>query len=282
VKHIELHLHPFLGNNVLPDVVEAMNKNNLDVVAMGALDHSIFSFVLEETKKNYSNLIIDDAGIKLSDGKFFLNAREYNTAENLHVLTVGYSMNDAAPNTSIKKIIDSALENNALVLLDHPFVDNGKTRTAGHISDSLTYEVENLCKEYSGQISLEWNGYCIPWMREGLKHILNFSGVKTDYHDVNKKAEELSKKLKSQGYNVPVLADTDLHARSKKHLDYMGTSKIITDLDSETPKQLISDFKKNVFEGKYENVKKYVSSAHLLETFCVPVLFPKYFEKPRA
>ena len=280
--NIELHVHPFLGRNELFDVVQAMEKTKLDVVAMESLDVSLFPFVVEEAKKFSSHILIDDAGLRLSNGMYILNAREYNTKEGFHLLTVGYSFDQATPDTEMRKVIDTSLKHNALVLLDHPFVDNGETRTAGHISLEKEEELENICKEYSGQIALEWNGYCIPWIRSVLKPILNLLGHKTKYFDVNKKVEELSEKLNVDGYHLPVLTDTDLHARTKKQLLTMGTSRIITDLEGEYASDIVDSMKKNVFSGDYQNVKKYVSSLHLLGAFCVPILLPKYFFKPRA
>jgi hypothetical protein len=279
---IELHVHPFLGKNTINNVVQAMENQDLDIIAMESLDAPLFPFIVEDTKKEYPTSICDSSGIKLPNGKYFLNAREYNTKEGLHVLTVGYSMDNANPKTEIRRVIDNGLKNNSLILLDHPFVDNIKTRTAGHISVELEQELENICREYSGQVTLEWNGYCIPWMRKGLKYGLNAVGIDTQYHDVNKRVEEFSAKLMGQGYNVPVIADTDLHARTKGHLQHMGTSRIITDIEGETPKDIVDSMRKNIFKGNYENVKQYVSSIHLLGAFCVPIILPKYFKKPRA
>lgn len=282
MTNIELHVHPFLGRNTVNDVAQAMENKNLDVLAMESLNDSLFPFVVEETKKAYPTAVCDNSGIRLPNGKYFLNAREYNTRENLHVLTVGYSFDEATPQTEIRKVIDAGLSHNALVLLDHSFVDNGRTKTAGHISDDLAQELEKICKEYSGQVTLEWNGYCIPWIRQVLKHGLNAAGFNIKYHDVNKRAEKLSESLKEEGYNVPIVADTDLHARTKRHLQYVGTSRIITALEGETPKEIVDSMCKNIFERNYENVKRYVSSLHLLEAFCMPIILPEYFEKPRA
>jgi len=280
--NIELHVHPFLGKNTIAEVVNAMNQTNLDIVALEVLDDSIHQQILEEANKHYPNLKSDEEGIKLPNGKYLLNAREYNTKEGFHLLTVGYSFDDANPNTEMRKVIDEGLNHSALVLLDHPFVDNGKTRTAGHISAEMEQDLENLCKEYSGQVVLEWNGYCIPWMRKELKGVLNLIGQRTSYYDVNKKAEQLSEKLKKQSYVVPIVADTDLHARGKKQLSAMGTSRFITNVEGDSAKDIVNSMNRNIFDGNYENVKNYVSSFHLLEAFCFPVLFPKYFKKPRA
>ncbi|OIO63854.1 hypothetical protein AUJ69_00325 [Candidatus Woesearchaeota archaeon CG1_02_47_18] len=281
-KEIELHVHPFLGRNTLGDVVEAMCKRELDIVALEALDASLYPLVLEEAKKLYSDATRDDAGVKLPDGKWLLNGCEYETKEGLHILTVGWARDEANSQTEIRKIIDEGLEQDALVILDHPFVDNGVTRTAGHISAKQELFLEELCKEYSGNVALEWNAYCLPWVRFGLKVILNLLGQQTDYYDVNRKVEELSDRLTKDGYNEPVIADTDLHARSKDLLLDMGTSRIIVDVEGECARDIVQSMKQKIFSGDYQNVKRYVGIFHLLRAFCIPILFHNHFEKPRA
>jgi len=282
MANIELHVHPFLENITPINIVEVMKNRNIDVLAVEALDSSIFPHIAEQAKRCYPRVVCDRAGIILPDNKYILNGREYSTKEGFHLLTIGYSMDDAVPETEIRKIIDKGLENNALIIIDHPFIDNEKTKTAGHISEDLEQELEKLCKEYSGQITLEWNGYCIPWMRRMLKMGLNVFGFGIRYHDVNKKAENLSNLLMKQGYNVPIVADTDLHARTKRHLQHMGTSRIITDVSKGTPAEVVDSMRKNIFEGNYTNIKRYVTMFHLLEAFCIPIIFPKYFRRPRA
>ncbi len=287
-KNIELHVHPYLNKNSLVDVVKTMDKTNIDILALETLDESVYPLVMDETKKACLNHTTDYAGVKLTDrktnGKYLLNAREYNTKEGFHILTVGYSYNEANPQTEIREIIDKGLKHNALIVLDHPYADNKYTRTAGHISEKMERDLENLCKEYSGQIVLEWNAYCVPWVREGLQIFLNdFVGHKTLYHDINKKAEELSEKLKEQGYNSPIIVDTDLHARNKRALKAMGTSRIIMDVEGECASEIITSMKKNIFAGNYTNIKKPVSFwFHLLPFYCLPQILPKIFKKPRS
>jgi hypothetical protein len=280
--NIDLQVHPFLGNNTLVDVVEAMALTNLDVVALEAFNESLYPKVLEEAQQSFEGIVHDQAGIKLPNGRYLLNSREYNTFEGIHVLTIGYSMDKATQRTEIRELIDNALSNNALVILDHPFVDNIHTRTAGHISKLMEGELESLAREYSGQIAAEWNGYCIPWMRRGLQFGLNCVGISTLYHDVNKAVEYFSERLASKGINIPVLADTDLHARRKSHLLAMGTGRIIMDIEGQLPAEIVDSMKRNVFAGNYKNQKEYVGASHLLGAFCLPILFPRYFHKPRA
>lgn len=282
MANIELHVHPFLNNNTIIEVADAMDKTGIDILALEELDNSLYPRVLEEAKSSFQNIISDGVGFKLPDGKYILNAREYNTRENFHILTVGYSLDKANSQTEIRRIIDEGLNHGALIVLDHPFIDNRKTKTAGHIPVDMEQDLEKLCKEYSGQLALEWNGYCIPWMRKALKSGLNLAGFDIQYHDVNQAVEQLSAKLGKEGYNVPVVADTDLHARTKRHLQQMGTSRILTDIEGECASDIVSSMKRNIFNGNYENVKNYVTPAHLLSAFCFPILFPNHFKKPRA
>lgn len=282
--NIDVHVHPFLEWNRIEDVIKAMTRKGLDIVALSSLDATLYPFVREKVLEVYGfdTIIIDEKGIILPNDKIVLNAREYNTLEDLHLLTIGCAVDDVTPQIEIRKIIDECLKEGALPILDHPYVNNKETLTAGHISPQKEYELEDLCKEYSDEIAIEWNGYCVPWIRKGLRTILNLLGHKIVYHDVNKKVEGLSDRLAQQGYNVPVIADTDLHARSRRHLLVMGTSRFITDVVGESASDVISSMKENIFSGNYQNVKRYVSTAHMLEAFCIPILFPQYFKKPRA
>lgn len=280
--NIDIHIHPFLGRNTVVDVVNAMNEAEIDAVALEYLNASVYPAVLKEALKHYPKAIASKTGVMLPNSRCIFNAREYGTKENLHILTVGYSLDSATPQTEIREIIDKGLEHNALVVLDHPFADNGRTKTAGHISQTLEDEVERLCREYAGEIALEWNGYCNPGVRRVLLTALNYLGIQTSYHDVNRKVEELSAKLQKQGYNLPVLADTDLHARTKQHLRAMGTARFVIDIEGESPSEVLQSIKENVFGGSYRNVKRYASLPHLLSAFCFPILMPYIFKKPRS
>lgn len=278
--NIDLHVHPIYGFSP-SDIFYAMSRTGLDAIAISAYNKNTFPEVAQKLKDSSSKAIADNKGVIAHDNVIF-NAREYNTKEGLHVLTVGHSF-ETPEDTEIRKIIDTALENDALILLDHPYVDNKETRTAGHISPDLASELEKICSEYSEDIAIEWNAYCIPWMRAVLKTGLNIAGKKTDYHDVNKMAIILSEHLKEKfGYNIPVIASTDLHARKPRDLLKMGTSRIITDIEGKYPEELLASMKKNVFAGNYEAVCRYVSGWHLLSSFCLPIVLPKFYENPRA
>ncbi|PIN76739.1 hypothetical protein COV17_01305 [Candidatus Woesearchaeota archaeon CG10_big_fil_rev_8_21_14_0_10_36_11] len=280
--NIEIHVHPFLGNNTILEVISAMKRTGIDIASLETLDSTLFPSVVKQVQKNYSAIVVDGSGIILPNGIVLLNGREYNTKEGFHLITVGYSVDKANLQSEMRYVIDNALKHDALVVLDHPFVDNHKTKTAGHISLEMEYDLEKLCKEYSGHITLEWNGYCKPWMRRVLQTVLKGVGHKTLYYDVNKRADEFSARLKEEGFNVPVVADTDLHARNSRLLRAIGTARLITSVEGETASDIVHSMKANIFGGNYQNVKEYVSMWHLLQAFCFPVLFPNTFEKPRS
>lgn len=286
--NIEIHAHPFLrkGMNRLEDVILNMERNGLDIVALESFNNSLYPFVRDKLDKIYPNhkLIEDDSGVVLPTGRVILNAREYNTKEDFHILTVGCVFDDVTVETPIEEIILRGIEKDALIVLDHPFVENAKTRTAGHISKKQEGFLEELCKKYSGEVVLEWNGYCVPWIRFGLMLPLALKGHEVRYYDVNKKVKQLSEKLKQHEhkYNVPVVTDTDLHARDRWLLKEMGKARFITDVYGETPSEMVSSIKRNIFAGEYRNNERYVSSLHLLYGYCIPILFHKLFYKPRA
>lgn len=306
--------HPFyiLYNADVVDIFTLLISINVGIFP--AIVFTVFCNMWSRMVGVYPDVRSDKAGLIMPYGEVILNAREYNTREGYHVITAGYSMTEARPDTEIRRVIDAGLEHGALVTLDHVFVDNWATRTAGHIGEKQEQFIEGLCKEYAGQIALEWNAYCHAGMRNMIKtgaqmvmsrtpvpEILMLLANNTSgnaerifeaftaialhdfrYHDVNKKVEELSAGLAEQGHNVPIVADTDLHARKPSHLKLMGTSRMIMDIDAEMPADIVSQMRDNIFSGDHTNVKKYVSPMHLLTNFCIPVLMPGRFRKPRA
>ena len=279
--NIDLHIHPF--ENSVYDMAKAMEKTNLDVIALSALDRSIYPQVMEQATKEMGKITYSEKGLMLPSGRCILKAREYNTKEGLHILTAGYTYDQATPKTEIREIIEKGIENDAIVLLDHPFVDNHKTKTAGHVNEELEEKIKGLCEEYEGQIGIEWNSYCIPWMRQVLMHGLNFLGYKIEYYGVNEKAEELTQELAKKGKNIPLVAGSDLHARTKRSLKQMGVARIIIPRTTgDTLYGIIASIKTAIFEGKHQNVKRYATWSHVVGAYCLPVLLPKVFKKPRA
>lgn len=266
--NIEIHAHPFNGNNTIADVIEAMNLAGLDVIALSAPDKNISPYVSQKVAEHYKDkkIVIDDSGARLPNGKYVLNACEHGTKEGLHVLTVG-NVPDVDPKTEIRKVIDLGLKQEALVVIAHPFIDGKSIIRRFRLSPSGERMLEDLCKEYSWQIALEWNGYFITWLQLCVG-------------DVNKKAEKLSDRLAKQGYFVPELAATDLHARKKELLSAIGTARFMTNVNGECADDIVRSMKDNIFAGNYKNRKRYVSTSHFLEAMVPATLRFHYFNNP--
>ena len=46
IANIDIHIHPFLDRNSIVDIENAMKERKLDVIALEALDSSIYSQVV--------------------------------------------------------------------------------------------------------------------------------------------------------------------------------------------------------------------------------------------
>lgn len=274
---VELHAHPFLGKNKIMDIARAIEMNNLNVVALEEMNNSIYSKLKKGIQAYFPNTVDDAAGIRYDGERFILNAGEYETKEGFHLLTIGHSIYSLKKDTEIRKLIDETLQKNAIPIIAHPFVDNGRTLTAGHISKEKEKELADLCSEYPGQIALEWNGYCHPGIRKVLKGVLNIMGQNIEYFDVNKKAYDFANSPEIIKHKIPVVPGTDVHATNKKHLFIMGTSTLFTNIKGETPEDILNSIKENIFLKKdYAFADSYVSAAHLVSAFGIPVLKQNY------
>jgi len=270
-EKVELHLHPFFGSYGIDSVVDAMEDRCVNVLGLESLNRHIFPDVKKLAEKTgYKFVGSDDYAAVISKDKknyYLLNAIELCTEDNFHLLIFG--SDKAVPHKGTEETIDSALGDDALVVFDHPFVDNDNlSKELGFCKESF---LRSLCIKYSGGLALEWNAYCKPWIRK-------FLGGR----DVNNDVEDLSARLKEEGYNLPVVPDSDVHARNKRLLGAMGSAFICSFLDCSSGKSLVSSLKKNIFSGDYMSVKDYVSTPHFVEAFGVPILFRDNFKDPRG
>src|SRR3989344_3099655 len=128
--NIEPHMHPKLDFYLIRLITQAMEKNEVDVVSLTGYNSNIFPEVKSQVEDTFTGANIDDKGIILPDGKVLLNAAEYDTKEEFHILSVGYSFDTTGDKVEIRRLIDTSLENKAFIFITHPFADE-KTRTIG-------------------------------------------------------------------------------------------------------------------------------------------------------
>lgn len=275
--HVELHVHPNFEAYGLEAVVKAMDRNGLNVLALSYLDEPIFS-ELQILSCGLNNKIyrvdLDDPVIRVErkrdDKQFYIIKKgELNTSDSFHIIMIGYDTVPKYP-LSIKDTIELGLENEAFVLLDHTFVKaHNVTRQVSKEKWGLVIE---LCKQYSGNIALEWNAYCLDLYWNAKKLI----GGK----NVNEEVIKLSKRLKEEGYNVPVVTDSDIHARNILALEEIGTARIISEIDVTSGRTLVDSLKQNIFLGEYKNTYKNVSLKHFVPYFAIPYVSQKLFKRP--
>jgi hypothetical protein len=248
-----------------------MCERGVDVLGLEKLNSEIFNDVISLAEKTkYTFLGADDFAVKVNRfGKdlYLLKATELCTAENLHLLVFGSSR--VTPFMDTKDTIETALADDALVVLDHPFVDNANVRK--EISFPKKAYLFDVCSSFSGKIALEWNAYCKPWVRK-------FIGGE----DVNDQLEVFHDRLIDNDIFVPIVADSDVHARNKRLLNAMGTGYVLSYLDDSSGKALVSSLKRKIFSGDYFSNKEFVSFPHFVEAFGVPILFEKYVKNPRG
>jgi hypothetical protein len=280
---LDLQVHLFLDKYSPETVIKAMQKNNLDGIAIERynLETDNFSKFLEykDIMKNKGYEIEnDDILIKIKDTKnnnefFGFNSQEVSTSDEYHILI--YGCNKIIQHQTIKKTIDKALNKGAFVAIDHPFVDVNDMKKP--ITKEKIKELEKVCKEYEGKIALEWNGYCINWIWDVLK--LKY-GI-----NANEEVLRFSDRLKNEGYNVPVFTDTDVHARNKLGLSAIGTSRILIpekNLDLSSGSKFIYSLNDCILNEKHENTYRTADIFHFTFYFAIPQLFQKYFNRVRG
>ncbi len=276
--NIELHLHPYFNAYSPGHVVDAMQSRSIDILALEYLDGSAFSDAEKRFKEHFSKeggycVDSDDTAMRVEseeDGRqlYILRAKELGTREGYHVLTIG--SDDQEPGSPIRSIIDSTIEKGAIAIFDHPFVENGNLRK--RVSESKRKDIRDICVKYEPELFLEWNGYCIPWLRK-----LMLGG------DVNREVVDFSNEWSRYGKNFPVVSDSDIHARTRRALYDMGTAGITTPgINTSSGMEIIKSLKENIIRGDYTNTHKTVSLSHFVCNFGIPYLTGSVFDRPRG
>ncbi len=245
---VELHAHLNFGRYNLCDVIEVMEAKMLDVVVPVGQGYSVFYEIARDARslpKGFFKVDADELAIKVEhNGTFFyfLKGVELATQEAngdvAHMIMIGYDMYEEWQPMDV--MIDRALEKDALVILNHPFVDTKNLRNV--MSPERGQQWIERCKKYSGKVALDYNGYCIPWVRKLLGG-----------EDVNQSVLDLSRALELDGANVPVVSGTDLHARSRRSLEALGTARTSMDVDTTSGRTIVDSLKQQIFEGVHEN-----------------------------
>ena len=280
---IDLHVHPYFESYGIESIAGAMYSNGLR--AIGLINYNEDNFV--EVRKLAGGINKDCDGLRIiTDGsdelaiqmhveneskeKLYLLRGIEVLNDDFHLLVIG-NISKIKKGNSIEQNIETAFENDALVIIDHPFVDALKPWKG--ISEEKKKRLTDLCIKYP--FALEWNSYCIPWVRKF------FLG-----NDANLEVEEFSDYLYENKDNLytpisknihrPIIADSDVHARNKKLLREIGAGNIETwNINWSSGQEVIRSLKHQIMLGEdigYHNNKKYVSFIHFVKAFGLPVV----------
>jgi len=258
--NIELHAHPIgLRKYGLETIVKIAKKNNLDCVALEDYNNYIFPELKEMSKRldGKYRIVSNDEVIRIADEKksvYILNASELMTEEKFHIITLGKTCSKEGDK------IDNILKSDFLTIIDHPLVDAEKSWK--EIGQDKKKTLTHICANYADKIALEWNSYCKDWIWN------SFLGG-----DINEKTE-----IWSYRYNIPLVADTDLHGWNEKLMNDLGKSRIMIPLENLdfNLNYLIPSIKKAIADKKHENVKNYVPLMHFAEAFGFPIIASKF------
>lgn len=263
----QVHLFFEIGGYDINDVLRTMEKKGLDAIAMlpyswdkqtsDVIPYNTDTvkrehYVAECWEKNYSLYVNKKTGRKLY---IFFGEEVAPVNNQWHFLSIGATGIESS--CWSENIIEQVLAKGGLLIFDHPFAN--PRRMFRNVRDRQKEELLAICNKYKSNIVLEWNSYCIPWIRECMKPF--------GYGKVNTKTERISSWL-----DIPLVPTTDLHARNKRLLQAMGTSFIEIPRDDIDFNHLMNSLRANVLKSNFTSQKRYVSFWHFLEAFGVPIL----------
>jgi len=300
---IDLHVHPYLENYPIQDLISAAEKNGINILGLERYKDDVFP----EISKKARQLPKEEYDVRRDNGTciavynketkkttYILRATEIMTGdrngnENFHFLGIGdisgLDIRKEKPFPKTEKCIESIIKNESIAIIDHPYAD------ADHEYKSITKdkekELESICNEFKRDITLEWNSYCIPSLRLPLEFISSLTNGDLTGYDVNKNAEKLAKRLSE--HKIRIVADSDVHARNMGLLEGIGAGHIEIfkeRMDYSSGKNIIKSIKNAIKIGElkdkertakgynfgYENIKNYVSISHFVEAFGVPAV----------
>ena len=289
---IDFHVHPHFENYSSKALVDAISNNNIDVVGLAGYNEDRFDEYRREIEKlnsfGFLKVTSDDLAIKAEDEyskdkHYFPRIGEWETEEGFHMLVLGNQQNIKQKGKIVENI-EKALESESLVVIDHSFVGHsgkGLFNQYADISKEQEKILYSLCKKYDSKIALEWNGYNIPSFRKSIGFLSRPFGI--EFSDINKKLEDFEIELQKEDINCPIIADSDVHARSAKDLDLIGKANIeMKDEIIASGKHLQTYLIKKIFNREYKSNKEYVPGSHFIFSYAIPAIAGSFSEKLKA
>jgi len=260
VVDLQIHLMLYKGDS-FEDLLNLMVEKGIDAVALLEYDWN--------RKTNLKNLIKENKEFfiekrKKGEVEYFGNGFYFDMEGKDRFLILGKELkieghHFLAPgiisplrSNNLEKAADEIWAKGGIPILDHPFSD--PERSFGRLRKKKKDRILKLIQKK--KIALEYNGYCIRWVRELLFR-----------DDPNKKVLELGKE-----HNLPVVPTTDLHAETKESLKAIGTGLIKIPKEKIDPKDLVFSIRKAIFDFNFTAFYRTVSFKHFFFSFGLPYL----------
>jgi len=261
---IDLHVHSielYEEEGSIERVIESMEKSDLEAFAHlnKGLKDSWFTLVKEaeeydrrENKKyevteiSNSILTFENKSENKSEKRYYhiFNGEEVN-CYGIDFVRIGGKRTANPEERTIEEILEEACEREIL-MINTLYVDNDNPEKT--IEEEKEQYLISILKRNGNKIdAIDWDSYCIPWIRKALGG-----------EDVNQLAIELSEKI-----NIPIVAVSDLHMKYIWMVRYIGESAYIKipseKVDITDGRTIIRSIKTAIGNGDYENNFEYAS-----------------------
>ena len=236
-------------------VIESMEKSDLEVFTHlnKGLEDSWFTLIkkaeeynrIKDKKyevKEISDLILTFEN-KSRERYHLLNGEEVTSKDGFDLARISGKRTVNSEEKTIEDILKEVDEKEILIL-NTLYVDNDNPEKT--IEKEKEQYLISILEINMGKIdAIDWDSYCIPWVRKSL-----------GAEDANKLAIELSERI-----NIPIVAVSDLHMKHMWMVNYIGESAYIKipseKVDITDGRTIIRSIKIAISNGDYENNFEY-------------------------
>lgn len=260
---LQVHLMLYRGDS-FKVLLNLMVRNGIDAVAVLEYDWNSLTdlknlikrnkkFLIEKKKRKEVDYFGNGFRFEMNGEEKFIILGKEIIIEGHHFLAPGIVT--PLKEDNLEETVEEVWQKGGIPILDHPFAD--PESSFGKMKDKKLKRVLDLVQKK--KIALEYNGYCIKWVRGLLFR-----------DDPNSRVLELGKK-----HNLPVIPTTDLHAQSKDLMEAVGTGLIKIPRKRIDSKDLVHSIRKAIFDFDFEPRYRTVPFNHFFWAFGLPYLREK-------
>lgn len=282
----EFQLHKN-GNYGLDVIDKIAHKKKINLLNLVRKNYEIYDELRKEAETlpwmcsdNNAILSYDDESVV-----YYTRGVEIWSKEGFQITIIGNHEGKIKPYQNIRKALDIATDKKIIPILHHPTAHN--RFVARDIPPAKLKELLGILRDYSGYVCMDINALCKPYVKKIAGFLTKILFNNRGGSDTNMKTKKIQAKLSSKGYNVPLLTNTDIHARYPFLLNEMDRALVYfdkSDVDQASGEGLIKSIKESIFNGKYslKTLNPEVSFLNFAAGFGLPYIFPGFFDDVRG